>query len=81
MGRPASTISREVARNRCDAGGYEAIGAGGAARGRRRRGLVKLRGGSALREHLIPHIRMGWASQEISGTLAEMSEPFGRVSH
>lgn len=31
MGRPASTISREVARHRCDAGGYEAIGAGSAA--------------------------------------------------
>ena len=55
LGRPASTISREVARNRGDAGGYEAIGAGGAARGRRRRGLVKLREGSVLREHVITH--------------------------
>jgi len=38
MERPASTISREVARNRCDAGGYEAIGPGSAARGHRRAG-------------------------------------------
>jgi len=58
MGRPASTISREVARNRCDAGGYEAVGAGSAARWRRRRGLVKLREGSALREHVITDIAL-----------------------
>jgi IS30 family transposase len=81
MGRPASTISREVARNRGDAGGYEAIGAGGAARGRRWRGLVKLREGSVLREHVITHIRKGWSPQQIYGTLAGMSEPFGSVSH
>ena len=45
MGRPASTISREVARNGEDVGCFEAIGAGCAARGRRRRALVKLREG------------------------------------
>jgi len=53
LGRSVSAISREVARNRCDAGCYEAISAGNAARVRRRRGLVKLREGSALREHVI----------------------------
>ena len=81
MGRPASTISREVARNRGYAGGYEAIGAGSAARWRRRRGLVKLCEGSVLREHVITHIRKGWSPQQISGTLAGMSEPVGTVSH
>ena len=81
MGRPASTISREVARNRGDAGGYEAIGAGCAARGRRRRGLVKLRAGSALREHVITHISKGWSPQQISGTLAGIPEPVSSVSH
>ena len=59
MDRPASTISREVARNPGDARGYEAIGAVSAARGRRRRGLVQLREGSVLRELVITHIRKG----------------------
>ena len=43
LGRPASAISREVSRNRGEAGGYDAIEAGRAALGRRRCGLVKLR--------------------------------------
>ena len=81
LGRSASAISREVARNRADPDRYEAIGAGCAARGRRRRGLVKLREGSLLREHVITHIRKGWSPQQISGTLAGMSEPVGSVSH
>ncbi len=59
LGRSASAISREVARNRADPDRYEAIGAGWAARRRRRRGLVKLREGSVLREHVITHIRKG----------------------
>ena len=81
LGRSASAISREVARNRADPDRYEAIGAGCAARRRRRRGLVKLREGSVLREHVITHIRKGWSPQQISGTLARMSEPVGTVSH
>ena len=81
LGRSVSAVSREVARNRCDAGYYEAISAGNAARVRRRRGLVKLREGSALREHVIKHIRKGWSPQQISGTLAIMSDPIGSVSH
>ena len=40
LGRPASAISREVARNRGETGGYDALDAGRAALGRRRRGLV-----------------------------------------
>jgi len=53
MGRRASTISREVALNRGDLTGSEAFGARGAARCRRRRGLVKLREGSLLRNDTI----------------------------
>ncbi len=34
-----------------------------------------------LREHGITHIRNGWSLQQISGTLARMSEPVGAVSH
>ena len=45
LGGSASAISREVARNRADADCYQAIGVVSAARGRRRRGLVKLREG------------------------------------
>jgi len=46
-----------------------------AARGRRRCGLVKLREGSVLREHMITHIRKGWSPRQISGTLEGISEP------
>ena len=43
LGRPASAISREVSRNRGEAGGYDALDAGRAALGRRRCGLVNTR--------------------------------------
>jgi len=52
-----------VARNRCDAGGYEAISAGNAARVRRRRGLVKLREGpvsSADIRHACYYVGPHW---------------------
>ena len=55
LGRSASAISREVARNRADPDRYEAIGAGRAARRRRRRGLIKLHEGSLLRAHVVAH--------------------------
>ena len=42
-------VCREVRRSQCDAGAHDAVCAGLAARARRRRGLVKLRDGSALR--------------------------------
>ncbi len=81
LGRPASAICREVARNRGETRGYDAIDAGRAARGRRRRGIVKLREGSALRRHVFDHIRKGWSPQQISGTLARMPQAVGHVSH
>lgn len=81
MGRPASAISREVTRNRGEAGRYDAIDAGRAALDRRRRGLVKLREGSALRGHVFACIGKGWSPQQISGTLASMPQTIGRVSH
>jgi IS30 family transposase len=81
LGRPASAISREVARNRGETGGYDGISAGKAALDRRRRGLVKLREGSSLRAHVFKHIRKGWSPEQISGTLARMSDPVGQVSH
>ena len=81
LGRPPSAISREVSRNRSQAGGYDAIGAGRAALDRRRCGLVKLQEGSALRGHVFAHLCKGWSPQQISGTLARMPQAVGRVSH
>lgn len=81
LGRPTSTISREVARNRSETGGYDAISAGRATLGRRRRGLVKLREGSALRAHVFDHLRKGWSPQQISGTPGLMPQTVGHVSH
>ena len=74
-----------MARNRGETGGYDALDAGRAALGRRRRGLVKLREGSALRAHVFAHVRKGWSPQQISGTLARMPQAVGQapchVSH
>ena len=81
LGRPASAVSREVGRNRGEARGYDGIDAGKSALGRRRRGPVKLREGSALREHVFTHLRKGWSPQQISGTLARMPQAIGQVSH
>ena len=81
LGRPASAVSREVGRNRDEARGYDGIDAGQFALDRRRRGLVKLREGSGLREHVFAHIRKGWSPQQISGTLARMPQAIGHVSH
>ena len=71
--RSATAISWEVARNRADADRYEAIIAERAALRRRRRGLVKLREGAVLREHVIALIRRGWLPQQIPGTLSNKS--------
>ena len=81
LGRPPSAVCREVSRNGGDAGVYDALDAGRAALGRRRRGPVKLREGSVLRAHVFAHIRKGWSPQQISGTLARMPQAVGRVSH
>ena len=85
LGRPASAISRELARNLGALGGYDAFAAGKGARGRRRRGPVKLREGSALREHVFAQVRKGWSPQQISSNLERMLAPVdqapGQVSH
>ena len=61
LGRPASAVSREVGRNRGEAGGYDGIDAGKFALDRRCRGPVKLREGSGLRAHVFAYIRKGWS--------------------
>ena len=80
LGRSVSVVSREVRRSRSAAGAYDAVSAGTAARARRRRGLVKLRDGSALRGHVFGQIRKGWSPQQISGRLKQMPE-CEQVSH
>ena len=79
LGRSVSSVSREVRRN----GGrqaYDALRAGTGACTRRRRGLVKLREGTALRAHVLAHIRKGWSPQQICGNLKHMDE-VNQVSH
>jgi transposase, IS30 family len=80
LGRSVSSVSREVRRSRSDAGAYDAVSAGTAAQARRRRRLVKLRDGSALRGHVFGLISKGWSPQLISGRLKQMPE-CEQVSH
>ena len=75
LGRPASTISREIRRNVAKPIAYDAPRACASWRERRRRGLVKLKEGSALRSHVFAQIRKGWSPQQISSTLKRMSDP------
>ena len=74
LGRSRSTIWREVKRWGADCGAYDAAGAGAAARARQRRGLVKLREGTALRSHVFAQIRLGWSPQQICGRLNQMRD-------
>ena len=84
LGRPRSAISREVRRNRGGLSSYDAATAAASALGRRRRGVVKLAEGSAMREHVFKQIRQGWSPQQISGKLKTMLDNdnlLGQVSH
>ncbi len=81
LGRCASTVSREVSRNRVG-GSYEARGAGECARGRRRRGRRKLVRGTALLREVHMGVLGGWSPQQIAGRLKQMGpdEPSEWVS-
>lgn len=74
LNRSAPTISREVKRSSGSSCGYDAASAAVSCKARRRRGLVKLREGTALRQHVLKHIRLAWSPQQISGKLRAMSE-------
>ena len=87
LGRSRSTLSREIRRNAAavsPAAGsrqnYDAGIASRAAFSRRRRGLVRLAEGSALRATVFAQIRLGWSPQQISGRLKLMVQP-QTVSH
>jgi IS30 family transposase len=85
LGRPASTVCREVARNRTTTGRYRALGAQATAEGRARRPKVaKLAADPVLRaqvEHWLE--REQWSPRQISHALAARfpDQPEMRVSH
>jgi transposase, IS30 family len=70
LGRPASTVSREVARNR-GTEGYRALAAQARAEIRARRPkTAKLAGNDELREWVQEHLEMKWSPEQISARLA-----------
>jgi IS30 family transposase len=87
LDRSRSTVSREVRRNTVAAStasvlglNYDAGLASKASLARRRRGLVRLAQGSALRAAVFEQIRLGWSPQQISGRLKLMDQQ-QTVSH
>ena len=74
LGRSAATVSREIARNGRGRADYDAALASRGAGARRRRGMVKLAEGTALRGFAFAHIRRGWSPQQISGKLRRMQD-------
>lgn len=82
LGRPASTVSREVARH--GAGGvYNADSAGRGYRRRRRRGHRKLAPEGTLWRAVVMDLYRGWSPEQIAGRQKAMhpDEPAQRVSH
>jgi transposase, IS30 family len=73
LGRSAPTISREIKRGSGTAHSYDALSAALSCRARRRRGLVKLREGTMLRQYVLKHLRLAWSPQQISGKLKAMN--------
>ena len=81
LGRPASTVSREVARNAGGAG-YDPSSAQQGYR-QRRRGRRKLAPGTPLWEPVVMDLCRGWSPQQVAGRRRAMhpDEPALRVSH
>jgi IS30 family transposase len=70
LGRSPSSVSREIARNRCNDGGYRAFKACHRTRGRRSRSRRNTRFGAedwVLVEHLVS---LDWSPEQVSGWLA-----------
>jgi IS30 family transposase len=82
LGRPASTISREVARNGVGAA-YDAASAHQGHGRRRRRGSRKLAPGTALWDAVVMDLYRGWSPEQIAGRRRAMhpDEPALRASH
>ena len=84
LGRPASTVSREVRRNSSGGGAYRALAAQARAeeRGRRPK-TARLAGDPELRAWVGQHLKMKWSPEQVSARLkAEFPDrPEMRVSH
>ena len=84
LGRPASTVSREIRRNRTTGGKYRALSAQAAAQGRARRPkTAKLAADRVLRQVVEDWLRARWSPRQISARLAAdfPDRPEMRVSH
>jgi IS30 family transposase len=84
LGRPASTVSREIRRNRSAAGSYRATAAQYRAEARARRPkTAKLAGNAELRGWVQGKLAKKWSPEQISARLAAEfpGRPEMRVSH
>ena len=77
IGRPKSTISRELSRNKLPSGRYSPLHAAGAYQLRRRREALIERD-RALRTFVVDRLAEGWTPEQISGWLKAGNE-LGRV--
>src|SRR5262249_13759599 len=73
MGRPKSTISRELSRNKLPSGRYSPLHAAGAYQLRRRREALIQRD-RALPTFVVERVGEGWTTEEISGWLKAGNE-------
>ena len=74
IGRPKSTVSRELLRNRLPSGRYSPLHAAGAYQLRRRRDALIERD-RALRTFVVDRLAEGWTPEQISGWLKGGNEP------
>jgi len=82
LGRPRSTVTRELSRH-AGGGDYDALSAQQGYARRRRRGHRKLAPGTPLWEPVVMDLCRGWSPEQIAGRRREMhpGEPSRRVSH
>ena len=74
IGRPRSTVSRELSRNKLPSGRYSPLHAAGAYRLRRRR-EARIERDRALRTFVVDRLAEGWTPEQISGWLKGGNEP------
>ena len=74
IGRPRSTVSRELSRNKLPSGRYSPLHAAGAYQLRRRR-EARIERDRALRTFVVDRLAEGWTPEQISGWLKGGNEP------
>ena len=74
IGRPKSTVWRELCRNRLPSGRYSPLHAAGAYQLRRRR-EARIERDRALRTFVVDRLAEGWTPEQISGWLKGGNEP------